>query len=281
MILTAGLGFKLEHLDAVLAARDPGLWFEVHSENYMMDGGPRLAALEAVRREHPVSLHGVGLSLASVTPPDPDHVARLARLAKRIEPCAVSDHLAWTRSGGVEHGDFLPFPRSRSALACVVDNIQRVQDVLRRPLLVENPSTYIDLPGHAFDEATFLTEMVQRSGCELLLDVNNAFVSAHNLGGDAQAYLDALPAAAIREIHLAGHSPDPDGATGLLIDTHDAPIVDAVWQLYARLIDRIGARPTLIERDDHIPPFEQLMVERNRAAALLAYDSARAELVDA
>lgn len=281
MTLTAGLGFKLEHLDAVLAARTPGLWFEVHSENYMMDGGPRLAALEAVRREHPVSLHGVGLSLASVTPPDPVHVARLARLADRIEPCAVSDHLAWTRSGGVEHGDFLPFPRSRSALACVIDNIQRVQDVLRRPLLIENPSTYVDLPGHAYDEASFLTEMVQRSGCELLLDVNNAFVSAHNLKGDAQAYLDALPAAAIREIHLAGHSPDPDGTTGLLIDTHDAPIVDAVWQLYARLIDRIGARPTLIERDDRIPPFAELMVERDRAAALLVREAAGAELADA
>lgn len=281
MMLTAGLGLKLEHLDPALAARDPGLWFEVHSENYMMDGGARLAALEAVRRERPVSLHGVGLSLASTTPPSSGHVERLARLAARIEPWVVSDHLAWTRWGDVEHGDFLPFPRSRQALDCVVANIQRVQDALRRPLLIENPSTYLDLPGHELDEASFLAEMVRRSGCGLLLDVNNAFVSAHNLGGDAAAFLDALPGEAIGEIHLAGHSPDPEGATGLLIDTHDAPVAEAVWRLYARLIDRIGARPTLIERDDRLPPFDELMIERDRAAALLAVRRAEVGLIDA
>lgn len=281
MMLTAGLGLKLEHLDAALAARDPGLWFEVHSENYIMDGGPRLAALEAVRRERPVSLHGVGLSLASTMPPSSGHVERLARLAARIEPWVVSDHLAWTRWGDVEHGDFLPFPRSRQALDCIVANIQRVQDALRRPLLIENPSTYLDLPGHELDEASFLAEMVRRSGCGLLLDVNNAFVSAHNLGGDAAAFLDALPGEAIGEIHLAGHSPDPEGATGLLIDTHDAPVAEAVWRLYARLIDRIGARPTLIERDDRLPPFDELMIERDRAAALLAARRAAVGLVDA
>ncbi|MES1974987.1 MAG: DUF692 domain-containing protein [Pseudomonadota bacterium] len=281
MMLTAGLGLKLEHLDAALAARDPGLWFEVHSENYMMDGGPRLAALEAVRRERPVSLHGVGLSLASTTPPSSGHVERLARLAARIEPWVVSDHLAWTRWGDVEHGDFLPFPRSRQALDCVVANIQRVQDALRRPLLIENPSTYLDLPGHELDEASFLAEMVRRSGCGLLLDVNNAFVSAHNLDGDAAAFLDALPGEAIGEIHLAGHSPDPEGATGLLIDTHDAPVAEPVWRLYARLIDRIGARPTLIERDDRLPPFDELMIERDRAAALLAARRAAVGLIGA
>lgn len=270
MTPTAGLGLKLEHLDVALAARARGLWFEVHSENYMMDGGPRLAALDAVRATHPVSLHGVGLSLASVTLPDPDHVARLARLVDRIDPIAVSDHLAWTSWNGVQHADFLPFPRTFEALDRTIDNIGRVQDAIGRTLLVENPSTYIDLPGHDLSEAEFLTEMARRSGCGLLVDVNNAFVSAHNIGGDADALLASLPADAIREIHLAGHSTDPDPASGLLIDTHDAAICDAVWALYARLIDRIGCRPTLIERDDRIPPFAELMIERDRAHDLLA-----------
>jgi|SRR5579859_6677778 len=265
MSLTAGLGFKTAHLDEVLTACDPGLWFEVHAENYMVDGGPRLAALAAVRDRHPVSIHAVGLSLASAEAPDEDYLDRLARLIARVGPVAVSDHLAWQKAQGVHHADFLPFPRTEAALAQVIENVDRVQTVLRRPILVENPSLYVDLPGHEMSEATFLTELARRAGCGLLVDVNNLFVSAHNLAFNAEVALDALPADAIGEVHLAGHGPDADPESPLIIDTHAAPVAEAVWRLYERLINRVGPRPTLIERDEDIPPFAALMAERARA----------------
>lgn len=269
MTMTAGLGFKLEHLDEALTARNPGLWFEVHAENYMVDGGPRLRALVALAERFPISLHGVGLSLASVAPPAADHLRRLRTLADLIGPAAISDHLAWQTWRGVHHADFLPFPRTREALDIAVGNVARVQEALGRAILVENPSLYVDLPGHDFDEASFLTELAARTGCGLLVDVNNIFVSAANLHFSAEARIDAIPASIVGEIHLAGHRRDPDPASGLLIDSHDAPVSDPVWLLYQRLIDRIGPRPTLIERDDDIPPFQELMLERDRAHRLL------------
>jgi uncharacterized protein len=269
MIMTAGLGFKLEHLDEALTARNPGLWFEVHAENYMVDGGPRLRALMALAERFAISLHGVGLSLASVEPPSGDHLRRLRALADRVRPAAISDHLAWQKWEGAHHSDFLPFPRTRQALDITADNVARVQDALGRPILVENPSLYVDLPGHDFDEATFLSALAARTGCGLLVDVNNIFVSATNLRFSPEARIDAIPAAIIGEIHLAGHRPDPDPESGLLIDSHDAPVADPVWLLYRRLIDRVGPRPTLIERDDDIPPFPELMLERDRAHHLL------------
>lgn len=272
MTLTAGLGFKLEHLEEAMTARAPGLWFEVHAENYMVDGGPRLGALTALRDRHPIALHGVGLSIASAAPPDADHLTRLKTLIDRIEPLAVSDHLAWRRQGEIDHSDFLPFPRTWEALAQVCDNVDRIQAALGRPLLVENPSLYIDLPGHALSEVEFLTELARRTGCGLLLDVNNVHVSAANLGFNAQAYLDAIPGELVGEIHLAGHGQDADPASPLLIDSHDAPISAAVWALHARLIARIGPRPTLIERDDNLPPFAELMAEREAAHAVLTQD---------
>jgi uncharacterized protein (UPF0276 family) len=267
--MTAGLGFKLEHLDEALTARNPGLWFEVHAENYMVDGGPRLRALVALAERFPISLHGVGLSLASVEPPAPDHLRRLRALVDLIAPAAVSDHLAWQKWEGAHHSDFLPFPRTRQALDITAANVARVQDALGRAIMVENPSLYVDLSGHEMDEAGFLAELATRTGCGLLVDVNNIFVSASNLRFSAEARIDAIPAGIVGEIHLAGHRPDPDPASGLLIDSHDAPVSDPVWQLYQRLIARIGARPTLIERDDDIPPFAELMVERDRAHDLL------------
>jgi hypothetical protein len=270
VLVTAGLGFKSQHLAEALACRDDGLWFEVHAENYMVDGGPRLAALNALGDRHPISLHGVGLSIVSREAPHTDHLRRLARLVERVRPAAVSDHLAWQRWRGVHMHDFLPFPRTREALDVTADNVARVQDAIGRRLLVENPSLYVDPPGHELPEAEFLAELAERTGCGLLVDVNNAFVSAANLGFSADAYLDALPAPAIGEIHLAGHSPDPDPSSHLLIDTHDAPIVDGVWRLYERLVARIGPRPTLIERDDNLPPFAELLAERRRAHDLLA-----------
>jgi uncharacterized protein (UPF0276 family) len=228
--------------------------------------------LTALRDRHPIALHGVGLSIASAAPPDADHLTRLKTLIDRIEPLAVSDHLAWRRQGEIDHSDFLPFPRTWEALAQVCDNVDRIQAALGRPLLVENPSLYIDLPGHALSEVEFLTELARRTGCGLLLDVNNVHVSAANLGFNAQAYLDAIPGELVGEIHLAGHGQDADPASPLLIDSHDAPISAAVWALHARLIARIGPRPTLIERDDNLPPFAELMAEREAAHAVLTQD---------
>lgn len=277
MTLTAGLGFKMEHLDEALPSRAPGLWFEVHAENYMVDGGPRLAALMRLRETRAISLHGVGLSLASVEPPSTDHLSRLAQLVERIEPIAVSDHLAWQRWDGMHHADFLPFPRTRAALQCTIDNVDRVQTHLRRKIMVENPSLYVDLPGHEMSEADFLIELARATGCGLLLDVNNVFVSAANLGFCAAAALAAIPAGLIGEIHLAGHSPDSDPASPLIIDSHGALIAADVWILFEQLIDRIGPRPTLIERDNDVPSFTELLAERDLAHRLL---TAR-ELTDA
>ncbi len=266
---SAGLGLKPEHYEEALACPAEGLWFEVHPENYLVEGGPRLAWLEAIRASHPLSLHGVSLSLAADAPPDAAHLERLAALADRIAPVLVSEHLAWSAWRGVYHPDLLPFPRSQEALLRVVQNIARTQDALKRPIAIENPSHYLRIEGHDWGEIEFLAELARRSGCGLLLDVNNVYVSARNLGFSAEDYLDAFPGAAVMEVHLAGHSPDPQLGQALLVDSHDAPIAPAVWALYERLIARIGPRPTLIERDDQLLPFAELLAERNRAHALL------------
>lgn len=267
--LTAGLGLKPQHYDAALACPADGLWFEVHPENYMVAGGPRLAWLEAIRARHAISLHGVALSLAADAEPDAAHLGRLAELARRIEPALVSEHLAWSTWRGACHPDLLPFPRTSEALARIADNIQRTQDALQRRIAIENPSHYLQMPGHAWDEIGFLAELVRRSGCGLLLDVNNVYVSARNLGFSAQAYIDAFPGAPVMEIHLAGHAPDPGLGEALLVDSHDAPVAPEVWALYERLVARIGARPTLIERDDNLPEFKVLYAERQRAQAVM------------
>ena len=264
--LTAGVSLKPNYVDDVLSAEAEGLWFEVHPENYMAAGGPRLASLAAVAERWPICLHGVGLSLAGDEPPDLDHLAALKRLVDRFQPALVSEHLAWSRRRGAYVPDLLPFPRTAEALARIADNVGRMQDALGRTVLVENPALYLPLSGHELPETGFLTELTRRTGCGLLLDVNNVAVSAHNLGYAPEAYLDALPEAAIGEIHLAGHTADGD----LLIDSHDAPVSDAVWRLYARLIARIGPRPTLVERDANLPPFAALMAERERAHAILS-----------
>ena len=266
---TAGLGLKARHYEDALAASATGLWFEVHAENYMVDGGPRLAWLEAIRRDRPLSLHGVGLSLAGSAAPDPDHLARLRSLVDRYQPFAVSEHLAWSRYGDTYHPDLLPFPRTRARLQRIADNVARTQDALGRQVLIENPALYLDLRGHEMSETDLLSELVAATGCGLLLDVNNVHVTGNNMGTDARAYIDALPAAAVGEIHLAGHTPDPQQGQALLIDSHDAPVAESVWALYAYAIERIGPRPTLIERDGNLPPFAELMAERDRAAALM------------
>jgi uncharacterized protein len=264
---TAGLGFKPEHFEAALSCPAEGMWFEVHAENYMV-GGPRLAMLEALRARHPLSIHGVGLSLASDADPDPAALVALKKLVERFRPFVVSEHLAWSSNAGVHFPDLLPFPRNMESLLRLVRNVDITQQALGTRILIENPSAYLSLD-HEIPEAEFLAGLTQLTGCGLLVDVNNAYVSASNLGGDAAGYLATLPAEAIGEIHLAGHSTDAGADSGLLIDTHAAPVCEAVWQLYAQLIARIGVRPTLIERDDNLPEFAVLMAERQRAAAML------------
>jgi len=272
--LTAGVSLKPQHFAEALARRAEGLWFEAHPENYMAAGGPRLAWLDAIANDKPISLHGVGLSLAADEPPDEAHLAALKRLVDRLQPALVSEHLAWSTRRGVYTPDLLPFPRSRAALSQIADNVDRMQEALGRRVLIENPSHYLPIEGHDFGEVDFLAELVRRTGCGLLVDVNNAFVTAYNLGSSAETYLDALPGGAVGEIHLAGHAPDE--TADLLIDTHGSPIAEAVWALYARLIARIGPRPTLIERDDDIPAFDVLMSERERAHRLLTREPAHA-----
>ena len=268
-MLAAGLGLKPAHFDAALACADDGLWFEVHPENYMVDGGPRLAWLALMRERHPLSLHGVGMSLAGVQPPPGEHLERLARLVERFEPALVSEHLAWSRWDGVSVPDLLPVPRTREALAVLAANVGRVQDRLGRAIAIENPAHYLRFDTHDYDEVEFLVELARRSGCRLLVDVNNVFVGANNLGVDAAAWIDRVPADLVAEIHLAGHHADPQWGARLLIDGHDAPVAESVWALYARLVARIGARPTLIERDDNLPAFDALRAEAARARALL------------
>jgi len=272
MTPTAGLSFKPVHYDQAMACPAAGLWFEVHAENYMVDGGPRLAMLEALRERFPLSIHGVGLSLAGADEPDREHLRKLKRLDDQFEPFLLSEHLAWSRHDGTSFPDLLPFPRTNEALAIITRNIDIAQEVIGRQILIENPSLYLQLDGHEWPESLFLGELVKRTGCGLLIDVNNVFVSASNLRFNPISYLDALPRGVIGEIHLAGHSHDPLLGQSLLIDSHDAPISDDVWQLYDWLLASCGADrpPTLIERDDDIPEFAVLLAERERAAGMMA-----------
>jgi hypothetical protein len=270
----AGIGFKPQHFREAVATPAVGLWFEVHAENYMVDGGPRLAMLEALCERYPLSLHGVGMSLAGAAEPDSEHLAALKRLVDRFEPVVVSEHLAWSRLDGRCFPDLLPVPRTNEVLARCAANIGRVQDALGRQILIENPTHYLDLRDHSWSETSFLAELARRSGCGLLIDVNNVAVGAHNVGFDPMAWLDAIPEHHVGEIHLAGHSLDAEGT--LLIDSHDEPISEDVWSLYERLIARIGPRPTLIERDGNVPPFAELMRERARAQATISGDLALA-----
>jgi uncharacterized protein (UPF0276 family) len=269
---TAGLSFKPVHFEQAMACPAEGLWFEVHAENYMVDGGPRLAMLEQLRASFPLSIHGVGLSLAGVDEPDRDHLKKLRQLVERFDPFLLSEHLAWSRHEEASFPDLLPFPRTNEALEIIARNIDIAQEAVGRQMLIENPSLYLQLKGHEWPESLFLAELVKRTGCGLLIDVNNVFVSASNLGFNPYAYLDALPRGVIGEIHLAGHTPDPLLGRSLLIDSHDAPIAEEVWELYDWLLALCGQHrpPTLIERDDNLPAFEELLDERDRAARMIA-----------
>ena len=266
----AGVGFKGEHAETVFGDRPDIGWFEVHPENYMVAGGPRLALLEELRNAYPLSLHGVGLSLGGAERLDVDHLIALLALVDRFQPGLVSEHIAWSTHSGIWFADLLPPSLSRAGLDCLCDNIDEMQEALGRPILIENPASYLILPDCEMDELAFIVEAARRTGCGLLVDVNNIHVSAVNTGIDAEAYVDAVPDGLIGEIHLAGFSVDDAGTERLLIDSHGAAVDDAVWRLYARLIERVGARPTLVEWDKDIPDWELLHAEAMEAETCLA-----------
>ena len=261
----AGASFKPAHLDAILCARTNG-FFEVHAENYMVAGGPRHRALEAIRRDHPVSLHGVCMSIGGPRALDTAHVHRLARLVERYEPALVSEHLAWSTHETAYFNDLLPLPYSAATLATVCDHIDKVQEAIGRRMLLENPSTYVRFADSDIPETEFLREVAKRTGCGLLLDVNNVEVQAGNHGFDPVAYLDAFPLELVGEIHLAGYAEARDDAGHeLRIDAHDSPVRPRVWGLYRLVISRIGATPTLIEWDNDVPDWPTLFGEVRRA----------------
>jgi uncharacterized protein (UPF0276 family) len=263
-----GIGLKTQHVGALLARPTALDFVEVHAENYMVRGGPFLAHLEKVRERHALSVHGVGLSIGGSGPLDAGHLERLAALVRRFEPRWVSEHLAWSSHGGVCFNDLLPVPYDGPTLQRVCDHVDQIQQRLNRRLLLENPSTYVEFDASTMDEAQFIGEVVRRTGCGLLLDVSNAYVSAVNHGRDAVACIDALPLEAVGEVHLAGFAEDRDAAGDrLLIDAHGSPIDDAVWDLYRHAIGRLGATPTLIERDHNVPSLDTLLAEAERARA--------------
>lgn len=260
-----GIGLRAPHVRHVLSERPPVAWFEAHSENYFADGGGALAALDRIRGDYPVSLHGVGMSLGSTDPLDRAHLAKLSRLVARIEPILVSEHLCWSGVGGRHFNDLLPLPYTEEALDHVCARVTLAQELLGRELLVENVSSYVAFADATIPEWEFVAEVARRTGCRLLLDVNNVHVNAVNHGFDADRYLAAIPAAAVGEIHLAGFETTRAG----LIDTHGAPVAPEVWALYRRAIARFGARPTLIEWDVDLPPFAVLQREAATAQSIL------------
>lgn len=270
----AGVGFKAEHAEAVLDGTPLVSWFEIHPENYMVAGGPRLAMLEALCGQYPVSMHGVGLSLGGGEPPDENHLADLKRLVDRFNPASVSEHIAWSAHEGLYMADLLPTPMTGKSLDQLVAAIGQVQDYLGRQILIENPTSYMALPHNSIPELDFITEAARRSGCGLLIDVNNVYISAHNLGFDANAFIDAVPGDLVGEIHLAGHEQDADRRDDVLIDTHSRPVASPVWALFERLIARIGPRPTLIEWDNDIPDWPVLQREAMLADRYLVTDAA-------
>jgi uncharacterized protein (UPF0276 family) len=264
-----GLGLRRPHFSDYLESDVPVDFVEVISENYMVDGGRMLRILDEVREKHPVIIHGVSMSIGSASGLDAEYLAKLKRLERRVDPLWVSDHLCWTRTSAHNSHDLLPLPLTGEALEVVCANIDRAQDALGRPMLFENPSSYVTFPEDDLTEWEFLTAMTQRTGCYLLLDVNNIYVSSQNHGFSADDYLAGLPMERVRQIHLAGHTP-PSEQGGLRIDTHDHDVCDEVWQLYAKAKARLGPVATMIERDGNIPPLQDLLAELDKARGIAA-----------
>ncbi len=260
-----GLGLRRPHYADFLSGEAPVDFIEIISENYMVDGGRPLAVLDAVRAHYPVAMHGVSLSVGSAQGLDREYLRRLKLLADRIEPLWISDHLCWTRTSAHNSHDLLPLPYIREALDLVCANLAQAQDALGRPLLLENPSSYCGFPDDEMTEWEFLSAICQRTGCYLLLDVNNVYVSAHNHGFAAEDFLDGIPLDRVRQIHLAGHTPG-----SILIDTHDRAVCSEVWALYAKAAALTGPVATMIERDDDIPPLAELLDELDMAREVAA-----------
>lgn len=265
-----GIGYKSRHFAGLMDAPGPVQWLEIHAENYMGDGGRPLAQLHALADRFPISIHGVGLSIGGEGALDRAHLARLRRLCDRVQPASFSEHLAWSTHDTGFLNDLLPLPYTAATLARVARHIDEVQETLGRRMLLENPATYLAFAETDMAEVDFLSALARRTGCGLLLDVNNVFVSAVNQGHDPRAYLDAFPMDAVGEIHLGGHDTDADD-TGrpLLIDSHGQPVADPVWALYAHAIALAGPKPTLIEWDTDVPPLPDLLAEAARASAIL------------
>lgn len=259
-----GLGLRPQHYERILAGDCAVDWFEILSENYLVPGGRPLYYLDRIAERFPLAMHGVSLSIGSSDPLNRSYLRDLARLARRVQPRLISDHLCWTGVDGLNLHDLMPLPQTDEAVHHVARRIGQVQDALGRQFVLENVSSYVGFTHSRLAEWQFLSAIVAESGCALLLDINNVYVNSVNHGFDALDYLDGLPRHSVRQIHLAGHSQDAAG-TGLLIDTHDHPVCDAVWALYAAALERFGAVPSMIERDDHIPPLDDLLAELDQA----------------
>ncbi|WGS21693.1 MULTISPECIES: DUF692 domain-containing protein [unclassified Bradyrhizobium] len=272
-----GVGLKAEHYRTIVEQRPDIGFFEVHAENYMGAGGPPHRYLSAIRERYPLSLHGVGLSIGADRPLDQMHIERVKQLVRRYAPGLFSEHLAWSSHDSAFLNDLLPLPYTGEALARVVEHIEQVQNALGRQMLLENPSTYLTFADSTYSEIDFIAEVVRRTGCGLLLDVNNVYVASTNQQWDRFAYIDAYPLAHVQEIHLAGHTSDADDkGRPLLIDTHNRPVDDTVWDLYAHAAARMGPIPTLIEWDADVPPWPVLKDEADRAEAIMVAAQAKA-----
>ena len=266
-----GVGYKPQHFADILKDPGPVEWLEIHAENYMGAGGRPLAQLRHLAERFPISVHGVGLSIGGEGPVDEEHLARLKHLCDWLDPASFSEHLAWSSHEGTYLNDLLPLPYTAATVALVASHVDRVQEALGRRMLLENPSAYLAFPTTEMPETTFLREIVARTGCGLLLDVNNVHVSSVNQGFDAAEYIADVPLDAVGEVHLGGHATDLDDyGAPLLIDDHGHPIADPVWSLYALTLSAMGAKPTLIEWDNDVPDWAVLVAEARRAAHLLA-----------
>jgi uncharacterized protein (UPF0276 family) len=268
-----GLGLRVDHYEAILADRPPVDWFEVLTENYLVPGGKPLNYLMRIRERYPVAMHGVSLSIGSTAPLNREYLRQVKALAARLEPEWVSDHLCWTGVAGRNTHDLLPLPYTREAVEHVAARVRTVQDVLERRILLENVSSYVSFRDSPLTEWEFLAEIAERADCLILLDVNNIYVSAVNHEFDPLEYLNAIPPARVQQIHLAGHEDHGD----YLVDTHDHPVRDEVWDLYASAVRRLGPVSTMIERDDHIPPLGELCAELEQARATARRASAKGE----
>jgi uncharacterized protein (UPF0276 family) len=267
----AGIGLRAAHHEAIVREHPAIGWLEVHSENYFADGGAQIEHLAKARALYPLSLHGVGLSLGSTDPLDTEHLRKLKRLVQWSEPAFVSEHLSWSSVDGNFLNDLLPLPYTEEALTHMIQRVQQVQDFLGRQILIENISSYLQFNGVQLAEWEFLAGLANESGCGLLVDVNNVYVSACNHGFDAHQFLSALPRTTVQELHLAGHSLNHYGDREILIDTHSAPVCDAVWKLYAHALSCFGPLPTLLEWDTDIPALDVLVAEAKKAGPYLEY----------